>query len=262
MASFRPGTRESFTILGLLGAALLPAGAFGWTWDASYRHETENVGIGCKYGQGKEELQLDVSEKAGNGSLLLGLKGRVMDDSSAVNRVAAHVDYVWDVAANWHLSAGYQTMRYFRKPAGLNKQGNEIQGSVRWGNDLSVEGGVCYNFDEEDFGLYFSLAQSASLAAIGWDFLGVRSLLSVGYDHCARPGGVANFFQEIAPGERCGFFYYGWGGDLRFKLKSLPGDLFIGVRYAGNSAPKENWNNAVGHHRNMLWAAMGGTLRF
>jgi hypothetical protein len=255
--------RKNFFSAGLLvGAALLPVGVFGWAWDAAYRHDAEAVGVGSKYGHGKEEISLAASEKIGNGTLSFGLEGRILDDSSAVNRVAAHVDCAWDVAENWHLSVGYQPMRYFRCPVGIKMQGNEVHASLCRRNGLSLNGEVSYNFDEEDFGLYFSATRSAGLASIGLDCFSIRSVFSFGYDHCAKPGGVPDFFQKNAPGDRCGFFYYGVDGDLVYKLPSLPGSLFVGCRYAGNSASRSNWNNALGNHRNLLWAVLGGALQF
>ncbi|MDR2664574.1 MAG: hypothetical protein LBB14_03565 [Puniceicoccales bacterium] len=254
--------KKNLFLSGLLGAAILPASLFGWSWDAYYGHETEHVAVGCKWGQGKEELALTVLRELGNGSLFLGVDGRIMDDSAAVNRVAPRLDYNWNVSEKCYLNAGYQSLFYFRVPEGVKKHGNEIHSTFHWGDSVSAEGSVSYNFDEEDFGLSISLLQDYDLAAIGLNFLRVRSLFSAGYDHCARPGGVKHFFKDICPGNSCGFFYYGWGGDLILRMRSLPGSLSLGVRYAGNSASKENWNNADGHHRNLLWAAVGAAFQF
>ncbi|MDR2664576.1 MAG: hypothetical protein LBB14_03575, partial [Puniceicoccales bacterium] len=71
-----------------------------------------------------------------------------------------------------------------------------------------------------------------------------------------------NYYRRSTSGEHRHFFYYGWGGDLILRRDPSPAYTFVGLRFAGNSASKTNWNNQNGHHRRLCWIETGVLLPF
>jgi hypothetical protein len=221
----------------------------------------EHVVNGSKFGQGKQEFSLEVVGKLPKGHLAVGVDTRLIEGWRGCNKVAPKISYILGGRDVLAIDFGYQAYFYFRNGDGKSPC-NELHLSARIGSDFFVEWNSSYSIEERDLNLWLATSMMSDLLI--FDSVGsiaMRSSITVGYDHCNRPDGKANFFRDIAPGNRPGYFYCGWGGDLVLK-RSASHYSYVGVRWSGNAASKNNWNNFAGNRRSLLWLTVGTEASF
>ncbi|MDR0678957.1 MAG: hypothetical protein LBF24_01755 [Puniceicoccales bacterium] len=243
-----------------MGALPLMTGAFAWTWDVSLSRSTKDVVTGSKFGQEKEEISLTAVHNSIHGALFCSASARLMEGASGSNRLSTGIGYQRGIVGICHIGIDYQANFYFRSKD--RRQDSDVHGTIRLGGDFSLGADAIYNFNRQDINVWLSTTQLGELVPIGLNFLYLRSSLSFGYDRCRRPGEEVNFFRAADSEKPHGFFYYVWGWDLILQRGTAPALLSLGVRYAGNTAPKTNWNNRNGGHRHLLWMVMGTTFQF
>ncbi|MDR1436409.1 MAG: hypothetical protein LBI39_04395 [Puniceicoccales bacterium] len=230
------------------------------SFDVSTGHSSEHAINGSKCGKGKEELSFSVLNDFARGAIRLGADVRLMDGARGSNKVAPRISYIVGADGLYTLDFGYRSYFYFRTDC--RSRANELYATARVGGDLFLECAMSYCFEERDFNGSLSTSLAADLLIFdASSAISVRSSISVGYDHCARPGGAANFFSAIAPGCKPGFLFYGWGGDMALR-RSHGTYSYVGVRWAGNAASKGNWNNSMGGRRSLLWLVAGTEITF
>ena len=229
--------------------------------DFSTKTEGEHVSNGSKWGQGKQEFSFGITNKFAKGYLTVGVDNRLMEGRVGCNKVAPRISYAVGVKNLFAIDFGYQSYFYFRTN-GCASHTNELHLSARAGGDFFVELGTTYCFEERDFNAWFTSSMMSDLLVFNSSAsIAMRSSITVGYDRCDRPGAIGDFFSAVAPGNKPGYFYFGWNGDLCLK-RSSTNYSYVGVRWAGNAASKWNWNNDVGNRRSLLWFAIGTEASF
>ncbi|MDR2667897.1 MAG: hypothetical protein LBB38_02570, partial [Puniceicoccales bacterium] len=212
--------------------------------ELSTRNEGEHVVNGSKFGQGKQEFSLGITGKLPKGYLSIGMDTRLMEGWRGCNKVAPRISYIVGVKDLFAIDFGYQSCFYFRN-GDAKSPCNELHLSARVGGDFFVEWSTNYSFEEKELNLWLSTSMMSDLLIFDVSgSIAMRSSITIGYDHCNRPGGIPNFFEAYSPGGRPGYFYCSWGGDLVLKRSSAHYS-YAGIRWAGNTASKSNWNNCI-----------------
>lgn len=198
--------------------------------------------------------------------------------SLSMNETALYTGYSYGISEKVMLDLGYMAHLYTNmKPwtsafkeeygTGLTRNTNEIYLGMAADVVMSPKLYFSYDFDREEFCLLGTIGYSYDLTQYGWNNIAIEVKGDFGYDYAKRPFGIKNYYSNFAKqaihtvggqdrttlGTSKGYVFWSAGANLAYKYNEHA-KFKVGVRYSGNAAGKNDWNNYFfGGHKNMCW---------
>lgn len=207
--------------------------------------------------------------------------------SMSMNETSPYIGYSYGVSDTFMVDVGYIAHLYTNmkpwssvftdggddsvsadKKTGFARNTNEIYLGVAADVVMSPKLYFSYDFDREEFCLLGTAGYSYDLGQYGWSNFAIEAKGDFGYDYAKRPFGIKNYYNAYAKGVKTdgdsihtdgalgtskGYVFWGLGANVVYKYNEHA-KFKAGVRYSGNAAGKNEWNNYFfGGHKNMCW---------